>query len=72
MDIAEAAAGLDEDGAALIVDLACDAADIAAAGDLAGVEAADELGLHAERVDRVDLADEAAGAVAVHAVVVLH
>ena len=72
VDVAEAAAGLDEDGAVLIVDLARDAADVAAAGDLAGVDAADELGLHAERVARVDLADETAGAVAVHAVVVLH
>ena len=72
VDIAEIAAGLDEDGAVLIVDLACHAADVAAAGDLAGVDAADDLGLHAERVARVDLADEAAGAVAVHAIVALH
>ena len=72
VDIAEIAAGLDEDGAVLIVGLACHAADVAAAGDLAGVDAADDLGLHAERAVRVDLADEAAGAVAVHAVVVLH
>ena len=72
VDIAEIAAGLDEDGAVLIVDLACRAADVAAAGDLAGVDTADDLGLHAERAVRVDLADEAAGAVAVHAVVVLH
>ena len=72
VDIAEIAAGLDEDGAVLIVDLARHAADVAAAGDLAGVDAADELSLPGERVDRVDLADDAAGAVAVHAVVVLH
>ena len=69
VDIAEIAAGLDEDGAVLIVDLACHAADVAAAGDLAGVDAADDLGLHAERVVRVDLTNETAGIVAVSPVV---
>ena len=69
VDIAEIAAGLDEDGAVLIVDLACHAADVAAASDLAGVDTADDLGLHAERVVRVDLTNETAGIVAVSPVV---
>ena len=69
VDIAEIAAGLDEDGAVLIVDSARNAADIAAAGDTAGVDAANDLGLHAERTVRVDLADKAAGVVAVSPVV---